>query len=91
MEAFVFTMKFLGTLLRALGLLVFGLAGGWFTLHAFEREDAPWSLQVAVYLGFFAFTALIARFTSPGGLGAFALGAAAALLYWGAFARSREG
>jgi hypothetical protein len=34
-------------------------------------------------LGFFLFIALLARFSTPAGLGAFALTAGGALLFWG--------
>jgi hypothetical protein len=76
-------LSFLGMILRLVGLLVFGVAAGWFTLYAFRQPDHKWQLQIAVFLGFLLMMALTLRFTSPGGAGAFALGAGAALLYWG--------
>jgi len=83
MSNFVDVLSFLGVLLRLAGLLVFGVASGWFTLFAFRQEEPKWQLQTAVFLGFFLFVALLFRFTSPGGVGAFALGSGIALLYWG--------
>ena len=71
------------SLLQFLGLLVFGIAAGWFTLNAFQQPERHWQLQAAVFLGFFFFVALLAAFTSPGGVGGFALGAGGALLFWG--------
>jgi hypothetical protein len=73
----------LGGILQALGLLVFGAAAGWFTLMAYRKAEDRWQLQIAVYLGFFLFIALLARFSTPSGLGAFAFSAGAAMLYWG--------
>lgn len=83
MNNFYDVTALLGSLLRLAGLLVFGFAAGWFTLFAFRQPEKRWELQVAVFLGFLFFTAWLARFTSPGGIGAFGLGAGAALLVWG--------
>jgi hypothetical protein len=76
-------ISLLGGILQALGLLVFGAAAGWFTLMAYRKAEGRWQLQIAVYLGFFLFIALLARFSTPAGLGAFALTAGGALLFWG--------
>ena len=70
-------------IIRFLGLLIFGLAAGWFTLFAFKQPEKHWQLQIAVFLGLFLLFALIARFTSAGALGGFALGVGGGLLYWG--------
>jgi hypothetical protein len=76
-------VAFIGGIIRTLGLLVFGIAAGWFTLDAFHQPERKWQLQVAVFLGFFFFSALVIRFASPAGTGMFVLGAGGALLYWG--------
>ncbi len=76
-------VAFMGWMMRFLGLLVFGVAAGWFTLFAFKGSEGRWQLQSAVFLGIFAFTALLANFTSAGGLGGFVLGLGGGLLYWG--------
>jgi hypothetical protein len=76
-------VSFLGGMLRLVGLLVFGIAIGWFSLHSFRQPERRWELQTAVFLGFLLFSALILRLASPGGAGAFVLGAGCALLYWG--------
>ncbi len=73
----------LGGILQALGLLVFGVAAGWFTLLAYRKAEGRWQLQIAIYLGLLLFTALLGRFSTPSGLGAFAFSAGAALLFWG--------
>ncbi len=80
---FLDVTAFLGSIVRLLGLLVFGVAAGWFTLYAFKQPEKRWQLQIAVFLGIFAFTALLANFSSAGGLGAFVLGLGAGLLNWG--------
>ncbi len=80
---FLDVTAFLGSIVRLLGLLVFGVAAGWFTLYAFNQPEKRWQVQIAVFLGTFAFTALLANFSSAGGLGAFVLGLGAGLLNWG--------
>jgi hypothetical protein len=73
----------LGGILSVLGLLLLGLATGWFTVFAFRQPERHWQLQVAVYLGMFLFIALLIRYSTPGGVGGFGLGFGAALLIWG--------
>lgn len=73
---------FLGFLLSALGLLVFGFAGGRFTLDAFQKSTS-WQVQVALALGLFALLAALTKFSSPGSAGAFALGAGIAFFMSG--------
>lgn len=72
-----------GYALRLLGLLVFGVAIAWFTLTAYRQAGERWQMQIAIYLGLLFFAALLARLASAAGLGGFALGAGAGLLYWG--------
>ena len=74
---------FVGGLFQMLGLLVFGVAAGWFTLYAFRQPERRWQLQIAVFLGFLLFTALTLRYASTGGAGGFLLAAGGALLFWG--------
>jgi len=76
-------VSFLGGILRLVGLGVFGVAVGWFTLYAFQQPERRWQLQTAVFLGFLLFSALTLQFASAGGAGAFVLAAGIALLYWG--------
>jgi len=77
----IFTV--LAMLFRFVGLLAFGLGVGWFTLQAFKKD--AWQLQIAVFLGFVGTAIAMTRFLSGhgGALGAFALGAGGALLFWG--------
>ena len=76
-------VAFFGWIIRFLGLLVFGVAAGWFTLYTFKQSEQRWQLQIAVFLGIFLFTALLAHYSSAGGLGSFTLGLGGGLLYWG--------
>ncbi|MBC8503431.1 MAG: hypothetical protein ISR58_05480 [Anaerolineales bacterium] len=76
-------IAFFGWVVRFVGLLVFGIAAGWFTLYAFNNDEGRWQMQIAVFLGIFLFTALLAYYSSAGGLGGFALGLGGGLLYWG--------
>ena len=71
----------LSELFRVFGMLVFGVAAGWFTLFAFRQR--PWQLQIAVFLGFFLLAAVISHSSPAAGVGAFGLGAGGAVLFWG--------
>jgi hypothetical protein len=72
---------FLGFLLNALGFLLFGFGGGRFILASFQKSG--WQVQCALVLGFFALLAALAKFSSPGSVGAFALGAGIAFFMSG--------
>ncbi len=83
-------LRIIGLVVRALGALTFGFTGGWFTWKAFGFPGGNWKLKAVVYGVFFIFVALLTRFTSPGALGAFLLGASGAFVYWGMVA-NKEG
>ena len=84
MVDFYDVLSILGYLLRALGALVFGLGAGWLTLKAFRRESGDWRLPIAAFLGLMAAFVLIGHWVEGGAtLGAFGLGAGAAVLAWG--------
>jgi len=68
---------------RFLGLLALGLGGGWFAISAYKKPGLSWKVKIAVVMVFAALTAMVIRFQTPGALGAYALGAGAALLFWG--------
>lgn len=89
MDEFSQLIGLFGSALRIAGMLVFGLASGWFTLYAFKQPERRWQLQIAVFLGFFGFVTMIAKFTSAGAIGAFALGAGIAFLAWG-YSKSKD-
>lgn len=73
----------LSLIVRFLGLLLFGLGTGWFTLHAFRQPDKESHLQIWVYLGFLGFTAYLAAHLTAGAFGGYVLGAGVALILWG--------
>ena len=73
----------LSLILRFVGLLIFGLGSGWFTLHAFRQPDKNSYLQIWVYLGFLGFTAYLTTQLTAGALGGYVLGAGLALILWG--------
>jgi hypothetical protein len=81
--------SFLGFLIRALGFLVFGFAGGRFVLDAYQK--AGWQVQVALALGFFGLLIGLTDFSSPGSAGAFALGAGIAFFMAGGPKKEEEG
>ena len=68
-------------LFRVFGLLVFGVAAGWFILFAYKKR--PWQLQIAVFLGSFLLAGIIFYSSPAAGVGAFGLGAGAGMLFWG--------
>lgn len=80
---FIGLTSFLGNLFRLIGLGLFGFAAGWFSIKAYKDAEGSWPLQIAIYLGFLLFTAIILGVVSPGSGGSLTLGAAIALLYWG--------
>jgi len=88
MFSFYDFLSFFSELIRMFGLLIFGIAAGWFTLFAFR--DRPWQLQIAVFLGLFLLTAVISFSTPASGVGAFALGTGAALLFFGFRKETKE-
>lgn len=89
MEIYYQITEILGSFVLILGLLLFGITAGWFTLYAVNQPEKTWQLQSIVYSVFLVFVALMVRYLSPGAFGAFLLGAAGALFYWGLF-KNRE-
>lgn len=78
-------LDLIGYLLRALGSLVFGLGVGWLVVMVFKWEGKSWQLAVAAVLGLLAAFVLLGHYVAGGAtIGAFGLGAGAALLAWGA-------
>jgi xanthine/uracil permease len=83
MDIFYDVVDIVGLLVQVLGLVLFGIAAGWFTLQVFNQPEKNWQLQGIVYSVFLVFVALMARYLNPGALGAFLVGAAGAMIYWG--------
>ena len=83
MDYFYQIIEILGLIVQILGLLLFGVTVGWFTLHVIKQPDKSWQLQSIVYSIFLVFIGLMVRFLSPGALGALLLGLSGAMIYWG--------
>ncbi len=83
MDIFYDVVGIIGLFVQVLGLVMFGVTTGWFTLYVINQPEKNWQLQSIVYSVFLVFTALLARSLSPGALGAFLAGAAGAMIYWG--------
>ncbi len=77
------TFDVLASLLRFVGLLVFGLGSGWLVLEFLRKGAQAWQLQIALFLGFVGLGIAMARFLSAGALAGFAIGAGVALFIWG--------
>ncbi len=84
---FVDFLALIGFLLRILGSLVFGLGAGWLAVKMTQGDGTAWQLSIAVFLGLVGGFALLGHWVEGGGtLGAFGIGAGAALLFWGMMA-----
>lgn len=82
MEGFFNGASQILSLLGLFGVLVFGVALGWFTITAFKRETS-WYYQAVVLVVFFGFFAIVFWKSDPGVLGELTLGTGLALLLWG--------
>ena len=82
-------MEIVGYILRGLGGIVFGLGAGWLVMDVLKSQHT-WQLAIAVILGLLGTFALLGHWV-PGGatMGAFGLGAGAALLIWGMAASNK--
>jgi hypothetical protein len=76
-------LALLGSLIRLLGMAVFGLGAGWFVLEVFHKGQQVWQLQLALFLGFCGLAIALAYFTTAGALGAFGIGVGVAMFIWG--------
>jgi membrane protein DedA with SNARE-associated domain len=74
-------LNILGFAIRVGGMIVLGVAFSFFTIDFFKKGQQVWMVQVALFLGFIGLVIALSTFTSPGTLGAFALGAGGGLLY----------
>ena len=83
MSAFYDVVGFVGLLVQILGLLLFGVTTGWFTLYLINQPEKNWQLQGIVFSVFLIFSAFMVKYLTPGAFGAFLTGAAGALIYWG--------
>jgi hypothetical protein len=83
MDIFYDVVGIVGLFVQVLGLVMFGVTTGWFTLYVINQPEKNWQLQSIIYSVFLVFTALMARYLTPGAFGAFLVGAAGAMIYWG--------
>jgi len=74
-------LNIIGFIIRVGGMIVLGVAFSFFTVEFFRKGQQVWMVQVALFLGFIGLVIALSTFTSPGTLGAFALGAGGGLLY----------
>lgn len=89
MDPFYTVAEVIGLFVQVLGLLLFGITTGWFTLYVINQPDKNWQLQSIVYSVFLVFVALMGKNLTPGAFGAFLTGAAGAMIYWG-LVKNRE-
>ena len=89
MDYFYQVIEILGLFVQVLGLILFGVMAGWFTLDIVNQSEKNWQLLSIIYSVFLVFVALMVRYLNPGALGAFLIGTASAIFYWGLF-KNRE-
>jgi len=85
MGTFYDVIGIVGLFVQILGLILFGITAGWFTLYVINQPDKTWRLQGIVYSVFLVFVALLSRYLTAGAFGAFLTGTACAMFYWGLF------
>ena len=83
MDYFYQTIEIVGLFVQILGLVLFGVTVGWFTLHVINQPEKSWQLQSIVYSVFLVFIGLMVRYLNPGALGALLVGLSGAMIYWG--------
>ncbi|MBM3152302.1 MAG: hypothetical protein FJZ96_08915 [Chloroflexi bacterium] len=79
----------IASLIRLVGMAVFGLGIGWLALDLLRKAQA-WQLQIAVYLGFVGLAIAMAYYLPWGALGMFTIGAGLAILMWGMPKKKKE-
>ena len=83
MDYFYQTVEILGLFAQILGLVLFGVTIGWFTLHVIDQPEKNWQLQSIVYSVFLVFIGLMVKNLTPGALGALLVGVSGAVIFWG--------
>lgn len=76
-------VELVGVFVQVLGLILLGVTVGWFTLHTASQPEKNWQLLSIVYSVFLVFVALMVKHLTRGAEGAFLIGAAGAMIYWG--------
>ncbi len=86
-------LELFGYSLRALGALVFGVGVGWLVQKIVKDSGKTWQLMIAIMLGLLGTFLALAGWgatDSPSTLGAFGLGAGAAILIWGLVVKAKK-
>ena len=76
-------LEILGSLIRPLGGLVFGVVIGWLTASTFLDAAKEWQLKIAIFLGLLGAFVTMTIHTGVGTTGFFALGAGVAAIFLG--------
>jgi hypothetical protein len=71
----------IGSLIRPLGSLVFGIMIGWLTISTFLDAAKEWQLKIAIFLGVLGAFICLHIYSGPATTGLFAIGAGAATLF----------
>lgn len=83
MDTFYDVVGVIGLFVQVLGLILFGVTTGWFTLHVINQPEKNWQLQSIVFSVFLVFSALMVKYLTPGAFGAYLSGAAGAMIFFG--------
>jgi hypothetical protein len=83
MDVFYQVIEILGMIVQFLGLVLFGVAAGWFTITLTKSADQTWQLKSIVYSVFLVFVAMMGGSLTAGAFGSLLLGAAGAIIFWG--------
>ena len=76
-------LSIIGIFIQVLGLILFGVTTGWFTLHVLGQPEKNWQMLSIVSSVFLIFIALMVKHLSRGAEGAFLIGVAGSMIYWG--------
>ena len=79
----------IASLLRLLGMAVFGLGIGWLAVDLLHKAEA-WQFQAVVFLGLLGLSIAIVDFQSWGAMGGFFIGLGVAILMWGMPKKKKE-
>jgi NhaP-type Na+/H+ or K+/H+ antiporter len=79
----------IASLIRFLGLIVFGLGFGWLAIDLLKKSEA-WQVKIAVFLGLAGLVIALAVYTAWGALGGVTAGIGLAILLWGMPKKPKE-
>ena len=88
MFSFYDFVLFVAEMIQMFGLLVFGIAAGWFTIYAFVNR--PWQVQMATVLSAFFLAAAITYSVTASSTGSFTIGFGGAILIWGLLGSKKD-